>query len=226
MVKPLAPAQLDWFAHLPPPAIQRIEAASRRRNVVAGQRVIERGDRGDSVLFVLQGHLMAAHWTEAGREIIYNEIGPGHAFGELSVLTEGMRSLTLYARSDCQLLEVPGSLFLELVDSHPTVRRGVIAALVGRIHALTDRIHQLSSLRVEDRLRSYLARRAEAQGGPQAGMVLKNLPTHAEIGNIIGANREAVSRAFALLRERGVIKPGRQSVRILHPEALSVAPPE
>lgn len=213
-------AELEWFAGLEASEMARIEAASRHRSCRQGQRILERGDPGHSVLFVLSGQVLAVQWTESGREIVYSDIGPGSAFGELSVISGGPRSLSLYARTDCNLLEIPGECLLELIDSNASVRRAIMLGLVRRVHDLTERVQALTSLGVEERLRAYLLRVALEQGGLEPGRVLENLPTHAEIANIVGANREAISRHLAALNRRGVIESGRKFLRILEPEGL------
>ena len=97
---------LDWFQGLPAPELDRIQAACLRRSFEQGQRIIERGEPGQTVLFVLSGHVLAVQWTEGGREIVYKDIGPGAPFGELSVISGAPRSLSLYARTDCTVLEL------------------------------------------------------------------------------------------------------------------------
>ncbi|MTH76857.1 Crp/Fnr family transcriptional regulator [Paracoccus aestuariivivens] len=211
---------LVWFSELPPAELNRIDSLSTRRTFTSGTRILERGDPGHTVLFVLSGQVLAVQWTQSGREIVYSDIGSGSAFGELSVISGHPRSLSLYARTDCTLLEMPGELFLGLIDAHPSVRAALMRGLVRRVYELTERVHELTSLGVEDRLRAYLLRVAMEQGGLEPGRTLTNLPTHAEIANIVGANREAVSRNFATLNRKGIIESGRKYLRILQPEAL------
>lgn len=215
---------LEWFAGLSPAELARVQAACTRRSFAQGQRIMERGDPGRTVLFVLSGQVLAVQWTQTGREIVYSDIGPGSAFGELSVISGAPRSLSLYARTACTLLELPGALLLQLIDSHASVRQAVMQGLVRRVHDLTERVHALTVLGVEDRLRTYLLRTALEQGELEAGQLLSNLPTHAEIANIIGANREAVSRSLATLNRLGIIESGRKFLRILQPDALLPGP--
>ncbi|WP_041527372.1 Crp/Fnr family transcriptional regulator [Paracoccus aminophilus] len=211
---------MDWFVGLEPADLAPIEAALTLRRFEQGQLIFERGTPGNTVHFVLEGRVLAVHWTQAGREIVYSDIGPGSAFGELSVLTGGLRSLSLYARSDCRLYEMPGELMHELIDINPEVRKAIIRGLVERIHSLSDRVEELTVFGVDDRLRSYLVRLALERGGLDAGSVIHDVPTHAEIANIVGANREAVSRGLAKLGREGAIEAGRKFLRILRPEAL------
>ncbi|MDS9469913.1 Crp/Fnr family transcriptional regulator [Paracoccus sp. MBLB3053] len=211
---------LNWFAGLSVERLSGISSACLQRAVDQGQRIMEQGDPGHTVLFVLSGQVLAVQWTQNGREIVYSDLGPGSAFGELSVISGTTRSLSLYARTACSLLEMPGHIFMQLVETEPTVRHAVMQTMVGRIHDLTARVQELTSLGVEDRLRAYLLRMALEQGGLQSGRILDNLPTHAEIANIVGANREAVSRGLATLNRKGIIESGRRFLRILQPDAL------
>lgn len=213
-------AELPWFSGLPSGVLAGIEAGSRRRKAERGQLILERGEPGSSVLFVLSGHVLAVQWTQGGREIVYSEIAPGSAFGELSVLSGMPRSLSLYARTACVLLEVPGALLTGLMETQPQVRQAVIQGLVRRIHDLTDRVQELTSLDVEERLRAYLLRVSLEHGGLEPGHQMPDPPTHAEMANIIGANREAVSRVLARLSRAGIIESGRRYLRILRPDAL------
>jgi len=214
---------LEWFSGLAETELAQIDSACIHRGFTQGQRILERGDQGRTVLFVLSGQVFAVQWTHTGREIIYSDIGPGSAFGELSIISGAPRSLSLYARTDCELLEMPGPVFLGLIDTHPTVRQAVMQGLVRRVHDLTERVQELTALGVEDRLRAYLLRVALEQGELAPGLTLLDLPTHAEIASIIGANREAISRSLATLNRLGVIESGRKFLRILQPEALMQA---
>ncbi|MCV2446218.1 MULTISPECIES: Crp/Fnr family transcriptional regulator [Paracoccus] len=213
-------AELPWFVGLPGEVLAGIEAGSRRRHVARGQLILERGDPGNSVLFVLSGRVLAVQWTPSGREIVYSEIAAGSAFGELSVLSGTPRSLSLYARTACVLLEMPGPLLTGLMETQPLVRQAVIQGLVRRIHDLTERVHELTSLDVEERLRAYLLRVSLEDGGLEPGHRMPDPPTHAEMANMIGANREAVSRVLAKLSRAGIIESGRKYLRILQPDAL------
>lgn len=211
---------LAWFAEMTKTQLDRVEAGTLHRRFVPNQRLMDRGDPGSSVLFVLSGRILAVHWTPGGREIVYSDIGPGNMAGEVSVISGSPRSLSLYARSDGAVLEMPARLFLDLVETHPPLRRALMLGLVRRVQNLTQRVHDLTMLGIEDRLRAYLLRTALEQGALQPGGVLSDPPSHAEIANIIGANREAVSRGLATLNRQGAIESGRKFLRILQPDAL------
>lgn len=209
-----------WFRELPAADLDRLEPQLIRRRFGPGQLVFDRGDDSRNLFFVVAGRLLAVHWTGDGREIIYSSIGPGSAFGELSAITGRPRSLSLYAQTDSELLEMPERLFHDAIDRHPSVRGHVLVELSSRIQSLTGRVHELTTFSVSQRVRAHLLRLALEAGVFTAGGVLNDPPTHAQIGNSIGANREAVSRALAELAAGGAVETSRKSIRILIPDAL------
>lgn len=214
---------IEWFSQLPRAALDDAAAGLKRREFSAGQMIFERGDAGDSILFVQTGRVLGVYWTASGREIIYNDLGPGGAFGEISVITGAPRSLSLYARTACALYEMPGERFRALMERYPALRDAIMLTMINRVRHLTERVHELTSYSVDDRLKAYLLRIALERGAFGAGRCLGDLPTHADIANSIGANREAVSRGLTKLMRDGVISSGAKQVRILQPDALEVS---
>ena len=185
-----------------------------------GESVVAQDDPERDVFFVLSGRLLAVQWTAGGREIVFSRILPGDHLGELAALDGGARSTSVYAQADSQLLRLDQADFLKLVDGIPQVRHRLMADLCALVRRLTLRAHENRTQSVEGRLRLFLARLAlEAQALHRGGLI-QPAPTHAEIANSIGANREAVSRALSALARQGVVQTGRAAIRILRPDAL------
>jgi CRP-like cAMP-binding protein len=185
-----------------------------------GQTVVSHDDPGREVFFVLSGRLLAAQWTADGREIVFSRIRPGDHLGELAVLDGGKRSASVYAQVDSSLLRIDQTGFLALMDGLPQFRNRIIADLCTLIRRLTLRIGETQTQPVAGRLRLFLARLALDLQCFHPNGLIQPAPTHAEIGNSIGANREAVSRAMSALARQSIIRPARTSIRILKPDAL------
>jgi CRP/FNR family cyclic AMP-dependent transcriptional regulator len=212
----------EWFSHLTEAEITALSAAMVARHFDQGQLIISYDDASHDVYFVLQGVAIAAYWTDEGKEIAYAHIGAGEQFGELSALDGQPRSLSIYAKVSTDTLVLPEKMLHDLIDRDPVFRQKILSDLVGRVRDLTRRINDLTSLSVTDRVRGLLVRLAlESQVFVPNGQ-LTDPPTHAEIGNYVGANREAVSRVLSQLNRDGVIASGRQSITLVRPEALLV----
>lgn len=210
----------DLFSGVDSAVLDQIAAISRQRKLRAGQVLMQQGAPGDSVFLIMSGSFISVLWTTDGREIAFRTLNPGAVVGELAVISGGPRSLSLYARTDSLVTEIPGADFQRLIDQHLPIRTALMHGMVRMIHDLTQRVHELRTLRVEDRLRAYLLRAALDQGPLEPGMLLQHVHSHAHVGDMIGANREAVTRSLAALKTDGVIDYGRGFIRIIQPDAL------
>ncbi len=208
------------LAQLEPDIKQRAAAALRWRNYSAGEIIIGPDEDSGDVFFLGSGQIFAVHWTEDGREIIFSAIPETGYFGELMAIDGVRRSLSVYARTTASLAILPGSVFQELMDISPAFRRAVLIDLAKKVRDLTERNCQLTTYSVIDRVKAFILRFAAEASRLQPGDLLPDLPTHAEIAAHIGANREAVSRAFSTLRRKKIITGSRRGLQISDPEAL------
>lgn len=187
----------------------------------AWETLFDQSDTACDVYFLISGALMAIHWTEDGREIIFTRFQTGDHFGELAALDGGQRSLAVVAREESTVLVLEQDSFLRLIDRVPLARQRLFHALTDRIRTLTRRNLQLVTQSVEERVRSYLVSFAFEQGLLHPGAVIDDMPTHSEIAASIGANREIVSRVLSQLRRQGLIRTGRRRIELLDPGALA-----
>ncbi|MGL6279856.1 MAG: cyclic nucleotide-binding domain-containing protein, partial [Gaiella sp.] len=103
-------SRIPLFAGVDQAVLQRLEAASSERTLLAGELLFDQGDPADDLHVVLQGRLRVivtdAHGT---RDVA--ELGPGSAVGELALLTGAPRAASVRAVRDTRLLVLPGDVF-------------------------------------------------------------------------------------------------------------------
>ena len=191
-------------------------------NASAGQNIFDQNDETCDVYFTVSGQLLALQLDAEGRELIFSRINPGTYFGELSAIDMRPRSLSVYAKTNARILVLKQHVFVELIARLPLIRDRVLNDLVARIRSLTERNYQLTAQNVQERVMHYLVHLALEAGEFRPNGSLQKMPTHAEIANTVGANREAVSRCMSDLKQRGILEAGRQKVVILKPDALLV----
>lgn len=225
MTDPILSHDLPLLAGLSQEDLSRLEIRGRILQLTAWETLFQESDQVCDVYFLISGALMAIHWTEDGREIIFTRFRLGDHFGEIAAIDGGPRSLAVVAREDSKLLLLERSSFLRLIDCVPDIRNRLLTSLTDRIRQLTHRNLQLVTQSVEQRVRSYLVSLAFERRKLHPGAVLEDMPTHAEIAASIGANREIVSRVLSQLRRSGVIETGRCRIQLLDPAALTEAEP-
>ena len=217
----LSLVEFSWFRDFRDSDLDDLRQRLRRKNYESGQLILDREDTSSDVYFVVNGRALAVFWSADGREIVYNRMPAGEAFGELSAIDGAPRSLSIYAQTECSVLVLNRDDFWDLINTRQSFRTEVLLSLTARVRQITETKRELTTHSVMDRVRSLLLRRALTDEVFTPGGVIRDAPTHAEIGNTIGANREAVSRALSSLKKSGVIATMRGEIKLLNPQALA-----
>ena len=98
--------------------------------VAAEERVYEKGVIGRTMYIVADGRV---HVHD--EDHTFAELGGGELFGELTTLDPEPHSATVTALDDTRLLGLDRDALYELMSTHPTVLRGLIHILCGRLRA-------------------------------------------------------------------------------------------
>jgi CRP/FNR family transcriptional regulator len=107
-----------------------------------------------------------------------------------------------------KILTMPESAIRSLFETDPALRKYVLNMLSDRLFDLMTIIEELSLFPIEDRLKSYLLRRANPAGVVQM--------THEEIAGDLGTAREVVSRHVTRWRQSGLLSTARGTIRLLN----------
>lgn len=209
------------FLHgAPPVAVERLAARARWITAAPGQAVLDHGDATTDVFFVVQGAVRVLVRTADGLHArILGDFGEGELVGELAAIDPAPRSARVEALVHTRLCAVPAAAFLELVFSSREVAARLLALLTRRIRAQTRLLLEDASLPIRLRLVAELLRLSRDR--PDGTRALSPPPTGEELGERIGARREAVSRELAGLIRAGLLRRTRGALALLDPAALA-----
>jgi CRP/FNR family cyclic AMP-dependent transcriptional regulator len=127
---PSALAQVELFRGLRPKELAYLERVAHPRHFAPGAVVVREGRTGLALFVVLRGRLRATQRAAAGaeeREV--RVLGPGDAFGELTLLTGRPRSATVSAVEPTDCLALPRLDFLAALRAHPEVALRLLETL-------------------------------------------------------------------------------------------------
>ena len=93
------------------------------KNLAGGDWLMQQGDPGDALYFLVRGRLQAWARDEQGNDKgrFLNEIVPGDSIGELSLLTGAPRAVGIQAIRDSLLLRLDRESFERLAQDHPAL---------------------------------------------------------------------------------------------------------
>ena len=164
---------------------------------------------------VLSGAVQVCVDDIEGNRMIMAEVAPGTSFGEsLCFLRTKESPVYIYASEDSVLLWLstaalfsdPGDAFLADLQQRFT------AALAAKALTMNNRIQVLSRLTLRGKLTAYFTELAAAQGSSVIRLPMNREDTAA----YIGANRSALSRELAKMKEDGLIDYRKNEIRIIH----------
>ncbi|MEJ2309908.1 MAG: Crp/Fnr family transcriptional regulator [Gammaproteobacteria bacterium] len=182
-------------------SLDALEKTLRPRSFNKGDMVIRQGDEGDALYLVITGRLKVVSSCEEGKEALLDFFGPNDYFGELALLDPNVRSASVIAVENSDLLCITRRKLMNFLQDNPEANLSLMRGLARRTRAISQNLSSLAQLDVYGRIARVIIQEAADEGGR---LITPQL-TQKEIGEMIGASREMVSRILKDLRTGGYI---------------------
>lgn len=204
-----------------PAAIARLADTAVVQEAARGTQLAAEGDPAERLGVVIQGKVRVFHLGADGRTIILETMERGEAFSAVVALAGGRYPATVDAATPSAIAWLPREAVFALIEAEPTVARSLVADLARRVANLTGVVQTLA-LDVPGRLAHYLFQRSLAVGeATSEGLRVSLGMTKAELAASLGTVPETLSRAFARLRDDGVLEVRASDVVVLDVGALA-----
>jgi predicted acylesterase/phospholipase RssA/CRP-like cAMP-binding protein len=102
----------------------------------AGDAIIAEGDPGDGLYVLLSGRLRVSVGAAGGGERVLHDLGRGAVIGEIALLSDRMRSATVRAVRDSDLLLLRTASFKALIEQNPGFLAQMARLLIERLLAV------------------------------------------------------------------------------------------
>ena len=178
----------------------------------------------DGKLFILKKGRMRLYRTEGAREFTLEVVDAGTVFGELAFTPHRLRESYARAMEPSLVFAMERAEVERLIEEKPQVGIRMISLLSERLHYYESRMEDVTLKEVPARLASLILFLVESEGLQVPGEIrLPTRYTHEHLGTMIGANREAVTRAFGRLQDEGALQSRRRLIYVDDLEALERA---
>ena len=178
----------------------------------------------DGKLFILKKGRVRIYKMEGSREFTLEVVDAGTVFGEVAFTTHRLRDAYAEATEPSILLAMERADVEHLIRQKPQVGLGMISLLSERLRYYETRMEDLTLKAVPARLASLILFLVESEGVQIPGEI--SIPTnytHEHLGTMIGANREAVTRAFGRLQDEGAVQVRRRLIYVEDVQVLERA---
>ncbi|HET7478721.1 MAG TPA: Crp/Fnr family transcriptional regulator [Rubrobacteraceae bacterium] len=206
---------------------EEIEAINWRRletSVGRGETFYMPMDLGETLFILKSGRVRLFKKSADGREFTLAVLESGTVFGEMSITAQRLRNAYAQAIEPSRIAAMCRADVERLIMEKPRVGLQLIHLLSDRLNAYEIRMEDLAFKKVPARLASLIFLLIESQGvRTSTGYKIPTRYTHQQLGTMIGANREAVTRAFSILREAGAVEVRRRYICVENLEVLQKA---
>ncbi len=218
--------RLSWVDFLAPLPEGELEDLARGASLVRLGRgeelVVGNEEQAERMLIALGGQLQVYEVAlRSGRELTLSVLDAGSPVGATGLVPRWVRNLHIRALESSVVCRIERQDLEALVRRNPEVGLGLSRMLATQLMLMEDRWADMVEKEVSARLAGVLYMLAESEGvmTPEGPMIPTRY-THAQLASMIGANREAVTRAIGALREGGCVEVKRRRVYVKDLDAL------
>jgi CRP/FNR family cyclic AMP-dependent transcriptional regulator len=145
----------------------------------------------------------------------------GTIFGEMAPTAQQLEGAYAQAMEPSEVSTMAREDLERLVVQKPEVGLKIMHLLSERLRCYETRLEDVTMKDVHARLASIIVMSVESEGvRGRAGYRIAAHYTHRQLGEMIGANREAVTRAFGVLQDEGVVELRRRLIYVRDLQAL------
>ena len=212
---------IELFKSLPAPDIAALVKRCQWRRYAAGQEIVGQQDDTKDVYFIVRGEVRVTVFSLSGKEVAFRDMRAGQSFGELAAIDGGPRSANVVALADSLIASMPAKVFWDVLHDHPEVAAAVMRHLTRLVRRLSERVFEISTLAVRNRIHAELLRLARRNMDDDNSAAISPAPTHADIASRVSTHREAVTRELNDLTRAGLIE--RQSGTLMIRDVAELA---
>jgi len=209
------------FRRLSPDDRQRLAAVARLRSYDKGTLLFNEGDASDQLYTLVEGRVKVFKTTARGANVILEIFGPGDPVGAVAVYESRAYPASAVALEPTTCLQIPRQAFFQLLETHPSLVRGLLTGLTHRLVELTSRLSELSGGRVEARLARFFMKLATDMGQQRPeGLFIPLALSRQELADMIGTTIETSIRIMSRWGKQDLVRTEKDGFVIADQAAL------
>ncbi len=206
---------VDIFEPLSREEIEAIQWKHLNTSVEEGETFYTPMDLCETLFVLQKGRVRIYRATPDGREFTVAVVESGTVFGEMVLTGQQLRNSYAQAIETSEVSAMCRADVERLVLDKPEVGLQLIHLLSERLAIHETRMEDIALKEVPARLAGMILMLVETEGiRTPTSYKIPTRYTHQQLGSMIGANREAVTRALARLRESGALSVVRRYVHV------------
>ena len=199
------------FAALPLSEINTLLDGHDLRHFAEGDTLFHEGDTARDLHMILEGEVVILAASCNGTLLPMMQLGTGDTVGEEAVLTGMPHCATARAITGTKVIAIPAETLMTYLEHHFQVAITMISNMAAHLREQVKEITELKMQSTAERLASFLLGLA----GSASGRIVVRLPYEKRLlADHLGMDPATLSRAFAKLRDKGVVASRTDKVEI------------
>src|SRR5262245_8107598 len=200
---------------------QQVAAVASTRQFDKGATLFVEGDASELLYTVITGRVKVFKMTPRGTDVILELFGPGDPVGAVAVYESRPYPASAVALEPTSCLVIPRQSFFTLLETHPTMVRGLLVGLNHRLVELTNRLSELSGGRVEARLARFFVKLATDMGQHRPeGTFIPLVLSRQELADMIGTTIETSIRIMSRWGKQDLLRTEKDGFMVVDRQAL------
>jgi CRP-like cAMP-binding protein len=151
-----------------------------------------------------------------GKDLILEVFGPGDPLGAVAAYMDRPFPASAAALESTTCVIIPRQTFFRLLETNPSLVRGLLLGLTTRLVELTNRLAELTGGRIEPRFARLFVKLGSQMGRPERGGTFIPLAlSRQELADLTGTTIETCIRIMSRWNKDGVVQTDKDGFVVL-----------
>jgi CRP-like cAMP-binding protein len=195
------------FSRLAPTDRKSIAETARVQQFARGDTIFEQDSPSDAFYAIASGRVKIFKMMPSGKDVILEVFGPGDPLGAVAVYMDRPFPASAAALEDTVCVIIPRAAFFRLLETQPSLVRGLLLGLTVRLVELTNRLAELTGGRIEPRFaRLFLKLATEMGRADRGGTYIPLALSRQELADLTGTTIETCIRIMSRWNKDEVVR--------------------
>lgn len=209
------------FSRLSPADRAAVAAVANVREYARGETIFEQESPSNALYAIITGRVKIFRMMPNGKDLILEVFGPGDPLGAVALYMGRPFPAAAAALEDTTCVVIPRAMFFSLLETNPSLVRGLLLGLTTRLVELTNRLAELSGGRIEGRFARLFLKLAREMGRADRGGTFVPLAlSRQELADLTGTTIETCIRIMSRWGKDDTVRTEKDGFVILDRPAL------
>ncbi len=204
------------FSRLSPADRKTIAEVSRVQQFARGETIFEQDSPSDAFYAIASGRVKIFKMMPSGKDVILEVFGPGDPLGAVAAYMDRPFPASASALEDTTCVIIPRPAFFRLLETQPSLVRGLLLGLTFRLVELTNRLAEMTGGRIEPRFARLFLKLASEMGRVERGGAFIPLAlSRQELADLTGTTIETCIRIMSRWNKDDVVRTEKDGFVVL-----------